>query len=95
MAKLLNCYALIIKSKQLLFDLLILHMSEKMSENVSEKILRLIRQNIKTTIAELAREIGVSTRTIERHLKKLQDQNRLERLGSAKSGTWHVMEREE
>ena len=71
------------------------NMSEKMSENVSEKILRLIKQNIKTTIAELAREVGVSTRTIERHLKKLQDQNRLERLGSARGGTWHVMEREE
>lgn len=69
--------------------------SEKVSEKMSEKILRLIRQNLQITIAELALEIGVSTRTIERHLKKLQDENRLERLGSARGGTWHVTEREE
>ena len=66
-------------------------MSEKVSEKVSEKIIRLIGENNSVTIAELAVIIGVSTRTIERNLKILQDEGLLERIGPAKGGRWNVL----
>ncbi|NLB63604.1 MAG: Fic family protein [Fibrobacter sp.] len=68
-----------------------LTMSEKVSEKVSEKIIRLIGENNSVTIAELAVIIGVSTRTIERNLKILQDEGLLERIGPAKGGRWNVL----
>lgn len=68
-------------------------LSEKMSEKTPEKILYLIRQTPSITIAELARETGKSTRTIERALKTLQTQSKLERIGPDKGGNWHVIER--
>ena len=65
--------------------------SVKAPEKTSEKILGLIGENPLITIAELARSIGVTERSIERNLKKLQQDQRLSRHGSAKSGCWEVI----
>ena len=56
------------------------------------KILALIRDNPLLTIPELAHSIGVTERSIERNLKKLQDENCLSRIGPAKGGHWKVIE---
>jgi Fic family protein len=64
--------------------------SVKVSGKTSGKILALIGKNARVTIPELAASIGVSTRSIERNLKKLQAENRLSRIGSAKGGYWQV-----
>jgi DeoR/GlpR family transcriptional regulator of sugar metabolism len=65
-----------------------------MSVNVSGKVALLIIQALQQTptltILALATQINVSSRTIERHLKKLQQQGVLKRVGSAKSGHWQV-----
>ena len=66
--------------------------SEKMSEKTSEKILTALRQDGSLTIAELASRIGVQNRTIERNIKRLQEQNRLRRVGPDKGGRWEVIE---
>jgi predicted HTH transcriptional regulator len=42
------------------------------------------------TIPELAVAIGISERSIERNLKKLQAENRLSRIGPANGGYWKV-----
>ncbi|MDP2816362.1 MAG: HTH domain-containing protein [Rectinemataceae bacterium] len=65
-------------------------LSEKMSEKMSEKILSALRNDSKLTIASLANQFGVTTRTIERTLKKLQEENRLSRIGQDKGGHWKV-----
>jgi len=44
------------------------------------------------TIPELALLIGVTERSIERNLKKLQAENRLSRIGPANGGYWKVSE---
>lgn len=62
--------------------------SDEMSGKMSGKILVLIRQNPAITIPELALLIGVTERSIERNLKKLQEENLLSRIGSAKGGHW-------
>jgi ATP-dependent DNA helicase RecG len=45
-----------------------------MSEKMSGKILRMVRSNPAVTISELAREAGVTTRTVERHIKIMQSE---------------------
>ncbi len=65
--------------------------SEKTSEKTSEKILRLIDDNFQITINEMVDKIGVSQRSIERNLKKLQGEHKLERIGPDKGGYWKVI----
>ncbi len=43
------------------------------------------------TIAEMAQALGVSTRSIERNLKTLQQEGRLRRVGPPKGGYWDVL----
>ena len=66
--------------------------SGKESVKTSGKILALIRENGRVTIPELAVAIGISERSIERNLKKLQAEQRLSRIGPANGGYWKVSE---
>jgi ATP-dependent DNA helicase RecG len=65
--------------------------SVKTSEKTSEKILRMIRDDNQITIAMLSQNIGISTRSIERNLKNLQDQGALIRHGPDKGGHWEIL----
>ena len=58
----------------------------------SGKILDILKQEEHLTIPELARLIGVTERSIERNIRKLQDQGLLRRIGPAKGGHWEVIE---
>lgn len=60
------------------------------SEKMSEKVLAALRRDGKLTISALAIQFGVTTRTIERTLKKRQEENRLSRIGQDKGGHWKV-----
>ncbi|WP_217909506.1 DUF977 family protein [Desulfosediminicola flagellatus] len=62
----------------------------KTSEKTSEKIVHLIREDNKITIADLAKMVGVTTSSIERNLKQLQTEGRLKRIGPAKGGYWQA-----
>ena len=64
----------------------------KMSGKMSGKILQKIRQNPNITIAELAAYIGVTERTIQRNIQKMQAENALRRVGSRKAGYWEVLD---
>lgn len=59
---------------------------------VSSKILILLRANPKATAQKMAQALGVTDKTIKRHLKELREQGRLQRVGSDKAGHWEVME---
>jgi len=65
--------------------------SEKVSEKTSEKIIHALDLNHTMTIAELAKTLGLSTRSIERNLQKLQNEGRLRRIGPARGGYWEVV----
>jgi ATP-dependent DNA helicase RecG len=56
------------------------------SPKTSGKILDAIRQNDEITIPELALLFGVTERSIERNIQKLQIDGRLHRIGPAKGG---------
>jgi DeoR/GlpR family transcriptional regulator of sugar metabolism len=51
-----------------------------------------LKQDVHLTIPDLASLIGVTQRSIERNIKKLQEQKRLRRIGPAKGGYWEVIE---
>ncbi|MDO9163716.1 MAG: Fic family protein [Methylococcaceae bacterium] len=65
-------------------------MSVKLSGKTPLAIVQALQQNPELTIPTLATQLGVSSRTIERHLQKLQQQGLLKRMGSAKGGYWQV-----
>jgi ATP-dependent DNA helicase RecG len=69
--------------------------SEKSSEKGSEKIIGLLLQPPRLTIAELAVELEISTRAVEKHLKNLQVDGLLRRVGGRKEGYWEVIESDE
>lgn len=60
---------------------------------VAGKILILLRANSRATAQKLALALGVTDKTIKRHLKVLRDQGRLKRVGSDKTGHWEVIEK--
>ena len=65
--------------------------SEKASEKVSEKIIALMKEDATITIELLAEHCKVTSRSIERNLKKLQERNEIRRVGPAKGGYWKVL----
>lgn len=67
--------------------------SGKTSGKTSGKILGLMKSNRGITIPELALEIGVTERSIERNIQNLQKDGILERIGAARGGYWKVIEK--
>ncbi len=61
-------------------------------KETSEKIIVLIQEDAFITIKKLAEYTGVTTRSVERNLKKLQDNNKIKRVGPDKGGHWKVLE---
>ena len=60
--------------------------------DISDKILIIVRANPKATAQKMALTLGVTDKTIKRHLKALREQGRLKRVGSDKAGHWEVIE---
>jgi ATP-dependent DNA helicase RecG len=65
--------------------------SEKGSEKSSEKIIKLIRMEPSITTDQLAENIGISTRAVEKHLQNLKEVGVLLRIGGRKEGYWQVV----
>ncbi|MFT4244737.1 MAG: RNA-binding domain-containing protein [Candidatus Woesearchaeota archaeon] len=65
--------------------------SEKGSEKSSEKIVLLIKKNNTITIEEMSESLCLSTRAIEKQIKKLQELNIIKRMGGRKEGYWEVI----
>jgi len=55
-----------------------------------QKTLDLVKQNSFITIAELAQQTGLSEPGIKKHLRKLQQEGFLKRIGPDKGGHWEV-----
>jgi Fic family protein len=66
-------------------------MSGKVSGKMSGKMLSAISVNPAITIPALAALIRVSTRTIERYLRALQESGQLQRVGGARGGYWKII----
>ncbi len=60
------------------------------SRERSGKILELLANNPKMTIPQMALELGISTRAVEKQIANLRKNNQLKRIGPAKGGHWQV-----
>jgi ATP-dependent DNA helicase RecG len=53
--------------------------------------MKFIKNNPRITIAELAKNLKISTRAIEKHIAQLKSSGLIERIGSDKAGYWEVV----
>ena len=73
-----------------IFIVTVHRISQKSSGKSSGKILTLLTDNPQMTIPQLAQELGLSTRAVEKQIAKLRLKNLLKRVGPAKGGYWDV-----
>ena len=65
--------------------------SGKTSGKTSGKILTYLGRHPNATIPDLAKLLGITERSVERSLQKLQEEQLLRRVGAAKGGHWVVL----
>ena len=73
-------------------DAVVVETPVKTPVKTSGKIIELILQNASITIPEMASKIGITERSIERNIRKLQAEGKFKRIGPAKGGHWVVRE---
>lgn len=61
------------------------------TEKSSEKILRIMAEQPTITTAILAKEIGISTRAVDKQIAKLKALGQLQRVGADRGGHWEVI----
>ena len=65
---------------------------QRSSEKSSEKILGLLRKSPTLTAREVAQQLGISQRAVEKQIDKLKRAGSLCWVGSDKGGYWEVLE---
>ena len=74
--------------------LFLLSKNDKINDKINDKekiILDLIENKPNSTIPEMSAITKMSTATISRYLKQLQNKGIIKRVGSNKSGCWKVL----
>ena len=64
--------------------------NQKMNELAEQKVLLLLQDNGKITQKMIEERAGIPLRTVKRIMSELQKQGRILRIGSSRSGEWHV-----
>lgn len=64
----------------------------KVHEDLDKRLERLIRADSGITQLSMARQLGVARSTVALALRRLQDDGRLRRIGSRRSGEWLIDE---
>lgn len=64
--------------------------TEKSSEK-NASIIAAIKQNSKVSATEIAMQLGISSRAVEKRLKTLRENNIIQRVGGDKGGHWEVI----
>ncbi len=67
--------------------------SQSGSQTSSQRIVMLMKQNSAITIDELAKNLGISSRAIKKHIKILREQGVINRIGHDFGGHWEVKKR--
>lgn len=60
----------------------------------SRQIYKLISQNPQINTTQMAEDIGLSTRQIQKYLKRLQELDKIARIGGRKIGEWKIVDEE-
>jgi ATP-dependent DNA helicase RecG len=65
--------------------------SQRGSQTSSQRIISIMRKNSATTIEKLAKDLGISSRAIKKHIKSLREQGIIKRVGHDFGGHWEVI----
>lgn len=65
--------------------------NQKSNQKSDQKILDLIMQDNKITIMQICQQLDMSESGVKKVIKKLKDENRVQRVGSLKGGYWEVL----
>ena len=63
---------------------------KKRARKGQEKLLALIKANPHISVSSIARECGMSVKTVRNLIDKLREDRLLERIGPAKGGYWKI-----
>ena len=66
-------------------------LSHESSEKSSEKILTIIKDNPQVSARNIAKQLGLTSRAVEKQIAKLKAKGSLIRIGAAKGGYWKDM----
>lgn len=66
--------------------------AQKTTQKTAEKIMRFIRNNPSISRKQLSELCGISQDGIKWHLKNLQKENKIRRVGPDKGGRWEVVD---
>jgi len=61
-------------------------------DTVNDTVFDLIKQNNKITATEISERLKISLSTAKRKIKELKEQEKIERSGSDKTGSWKIIE---
>ena len=60
----------------------------------SRQIYKLISQNPQISAVQMAENVGLSTRQVQKYLKRLQELDKITRVGGRKMGEWKIIDEE-
>ena len=69
-------------------------MTEKVTET-KQKILDLMFEDPKITTSDMCDRLGLSRKTVSKHIKELKESGMIERVGSDRKGYWKIIKTEE
>ena len=58
----------------------------------SRQIYKLISQNPQISATMIAENIGLSARQVQKYMRRLQDLNKIQRIGGRKNGEWKIID---
>jgi ATP-dependent DNA helicase RecG len=67
-------------------------LNDGLEVGIENKVLSIIESNPKVTMAEISVQLSVTKRTVERTVKRLRENNRIERVGGKRYGHWVIHE---
>ena len=63
------------------------------ADHMEGRLLSGLKQNPYITQTDLAKELSLSRRTVQRMMKKLMDDGKIKRVGSTRTGYWKIKEK--
>lgn len=68
------------------------HQSDALNDALGDKLMMLLKENPYLTQKEMLEKLSVSRATVQRLIKKLIDEKKLERVGGKRYGYWMIRE---
>ena len=71
-----------------------MEVDRKGGQKTRDVILDMIIQNAKVTSTQMAESLGINRSAVSKHLKKMQENGIIKRVGPDKGGHWEIIEKD-